>query len=49
MDAATKKVTDIDGPNGMISAVPYYDIGGRVLWGATAMIVSELEQLILAK
>ena len=49
MDAATKKVTDIDGPNGMISAVPYYDIGGRVLWGATAMIVSELEQIILAK
>jgi 8-oxo-dGTP pyrophosphatase MutT (NUDIX family) len=29
-------------PSFTLSNVPYFDLGGRILWGATAMIVSEL-------
>lgn len=27
---------------------PYYDAGGHVVWGATAMIMSELEQVLIS-
>lgn len=27
--------------------VPYFDLGGWILWGATAMIVSELVEVML--
>ena len=27
--------------NGLTADVPYFDIGGKILWGATAMILSE--------
>jgi hypothetical protein len=26
--------------------VPCYTLGGKIVWGATAMIISELEELI---
>lgn len=33
--------------NGMEYQMPYYDLQGEVLWGATAMIVSELNELLV--
>lgn len=32
--------------NGMEIEAPYYDASGHCVWGATAMIISELEELI---
>ena len=29
--------------------VPYFDLDGQVLWGATAMIISEFLALLAAK
>lgn len=37
-----KKTKDIAFANGVtLKDVPYYDVHGRVLWGATAMIIAE--------
>lgn len=33
---------------GQAAAVPYYAVGGHVVWGATCMILSELEQRLQA-
>lgn len=41
-----KKIKDIDSPSGLIKNVPYYDLDGHTLWGATAMIMSEIEAII---
>jgi len=30
----------------VLTNTPYYDIYGHKLWGATAMIISELEQIL---
>ncbi len=32
--------------NGLAVEAPYYDIGGKMIWGATAMILSELVELL---
>lgn len=42
----TKGTTDIIIREATLKNVPYYDIYGHKLWGATAMIMSELEQLM---
>jgi 8-oxo-dGTP pyrophosphatase MutT (NUDIX family) len=40
------KTTDVVAGNGMpLKDVPYFDIEGRVVWGATAMIVGEFLEL----
>jgi 8-oxo-dGTP pyrophosphatase MutT (NUDIX family) len=40
------KTTDVTAGNGMpLKDVPYFDIEGRVVWGATAMILSEFLSL----
>jgi len=43
----TKKSKIMKLANGMVIDTPYYDIQGNVVWGATAMIISELETVIL--
>lgn len=43
-----KGKTDIHVRNITLSNTPYYNINGKKLWGATAMIVSELEQILLS-
>lgn len=43
----TKKTKDIISDSGItLHNVPYYDLEGKELWGATAMILSELEIII---
>lgn len=41
-----KKSKSIMTSFGMLDNVPYYDIYGHTVWGATAMILSEFEQLL---
>lgn len=47
-DPAHRKVMDLNVNAGFIlTEVPYFDLGGWVLWGATAMIMSELVEVML--
>jgi hypothetical protein len=48
MKEKNKGKTDISIRNITLPDTPYYNIGGKKMWGATAMIVSELEQIILS-
>jgi hypothetical protein len=42
-----RKVTDIAIGQGIkIKDVPYFDVEGRVVWGATAMIMNEFLELL---
>ena len=41
-----KGLTDIQVRDIVIPQTPYYDIYGHKLWGATAMIISELEHIL---
>lgn len=43
LDPATRRVTQMTF-RGVTVNVPYYDVAGHVVWGATAMMLSELEQ-----
>jgi 8-oxo-dGTP pyrophosphatase MutT (NUDIX family) len=43
LDPATRRITQMTF-RGMTVDVPYYDVAGHVVWGATAMMLSELEQ-----
>lgn len=46
-DPATKNITDIRiNQHLSLKNVPYYDVEGKILWGATAMMMSELITLI---
>jgi len=40
-DKAIVKKTDIKAHRGIILEAPYYDISGHIVWGATAMMLSE--------
>lgn len=42
INKANHKTKDIEVRNTTIKDIPYYDIQGHVVWGATAMILSEL-------
>jgi 8-oxo-dGTP pyrophosphatase MutT (NUDIX family) len=42
LDPTTKKITQMDFRGSSID-VPYYDVEGHVVWGATAAMLSELE------
>jgi hypothetical protein len=45
--AVTKKVIDLPLPQGItLKDVPYYDINGTIVWGATAMIISEFMDVL---
>lgn len=42
-----RKLTDIRiSPTLTLKNVPFYDVGGKILWGATAMIMSELVEIM---
>ncbi|MFZ1749353.1 MAG: CoA pyrophosphatase [Saprospiraceae bacterium] len=44
--AKNKGVADIEVRDQLLTDIPYYDVMGYKLWGATAMIMSELEHFI---
>ena len=47
LEPDTRKITDIKVGEGLsLKNVPYFDLEGEVLWGATAMILSEFLQII---
>ena len=41
VDPDTRKVTDMVLKEGKLKNAPYYDIDNEIVWGATAMILSE--------
>jgi 8-oxo-dGTP pyrophosphatase MutT (NUDIX family) len=45
-DHSYKKTTDIEVRNMLLKDIPAYDVYGKNLWGATAMILSEFEAII---
>ncbi|MFZ1705580.1 MAG: CoA pyrophosphatase [Saprospiraceae bacterium] len=45
-DQSFKKTTNIEVRNMVIHNVPTYNIQGKALWGATAMILSEFEEIM---
>lgn len=47
LDKNNRKFTDIHLPNNIkLKNVPYFDVNGNVVWGATAMILSEFTALV---
>jgi 8-oxo-dGTP pyrophosphatase MutT (NUDIX family) len=47
LDHHSRKVTDVAVGQGIkIRDVPYFDVEGRVVWGATAMIMNEFLELL---
>lgn len=48
MDPKNKGLTDMVVRDIILKDTPYYNVAGHKLWGATAMMVSELEHILLA-
>jgi len=46
ISGATKGIKDIHVRNTVLPKAPYYDLFGDTLWGATAMITSEITTLL---
>ncbi len=47
LDAASEKAVDMDFREGFrLRDVPYFDVFGRVCWGATAMMLSEFREVL---
>lgn len=47
-NSVNRKLRDMKaGPNLLIKGVPYFDVNGTVIWGATAMILSELMDVLI--
>jgi 8-oxo-dGTP pyrophosphatase MutT (NUDIX family) len=45
-----KKTREISGgKNIVLKNVPYFDFGGKVVWGATAMMLSEFERVVFGE
>lgn len=47
LETEKKIITDISSSRGMIKEVPAYALEDRIVWGATAIILSELEAILL--
>ena len=46
-DPTSIQTTDLRlAPNLVLKQVPYYNVGGKVVWGATAMMLSELLEVL---
>ncbi|HLF33187.1 MAG TPA: CoA pyrophosphatase [Cyclobacteriaceae bacterium] len=45
-DEKRRKVTDIQVTDNITIEAPYYDVEGKIIWGATAMILSEFLHII---
>lgn len=42
-----RKLTSIETPNGLkLKNVPYFDLEGKVVWGATAMMLNEFSEIL---
>lgn len=48
IEESTVKQTVIEFSNGFKLKTPYFDIDGRIVWGATAMMLSELKSILKA-
>lgn len=47
LDPTRRKTTEISLPSGItLKNIPYYDVHDKVVWGATAMMLSELVHLL---
>lgn len=47
LDKTNRKTTDLTLPNNIkLSNVPYFDVNGNIVWGATAMILNEFTKII---
>ncbi len=46
LDASNKKVTSFTIPGGIKVSAPAFHLNGKILWGATAMMVSELLDMV---
>lgn len=46
LEPKNKGLTDMNVRDIVLKNIPYYNISGHKLWGATAMMVSELEQIL---
>ncbi len=49
LDSDTRKVKDIHIRNSIIKNVPYFSFSDDVLWGATAMVMSEFLEVLKSK
>ncbi|MEQ8926036.1 MAG: CoA pyrophosphatase [Fulvivirga sp.] len=48
IEETTVKQTVITFANGYTLNTPYFDVEGRIVWGATAMMLSELKSIIIS-
>jgi len=47
LDTNNRKMTDMTIAEGvMLKSVPYFEVEGRVLWGATAMMLNEFLEVL---
>lgn len=46
LDEGRRKVTDIPVTENITIEAPYYDVAGKIVWGATAMILSEFLHIL---
>lgn len=46
LNPITIKETEVSASSGVKFRTPYFDVNGKVLWGATAMMLSELKQIL---
>ena len=46
LDESVLRITDIEVRDQWIRNIPYYHLHGKIVWGATAMILSEFAQLL---
>ena len=42
------KKTDMTVRGYVLKGVPYFDLGGKIVWGATAMVLSEFREILLS-
>jgi 8-oxo-dGTP pyrophosphatase MutT (NUDIX family) len=47
INPSLRKLTNIETPNGLkLKEVPYFDLEGKVVWGATAMMLNEFSEIV---
>lgn len=47
IDPSLRKLTTIEIPNGLtLKEVPYFDLKGKIVWGATAMMLNEFAEIL---
>lgn len=47
INPSLRKLTTIETPNGLtLKDVPYFDLEGKIVWGATAMMLNEFSEIL---